>query len=563
MSKQTRIKIIIGAVLLAIIAVALLLMWKNKEDAENLEYVKAEYMIPEGEAMLILETEVSESNVLKRGESLYLPYSIASMLNDGFYDDEDEDDKTLTYVLPGEIIRITPDQKYYMSNDERIYTGDPVFIKENDTDYMDLAFLAKLSDMTYEYLTGPDRVIIHYDWKDYLFYEMKNEAPVHVRPDAMSGITMKLPEGEKVYYIGGYGNNKNDFVKIMTKQGLFGYVQRKHMGGSEHIYQESTFVEPQEDHILYDEKIKLGWWYVASTGGNLTYDECTRNAKAMNVLSPTWISLADDEGNIKSFADIKYVGRAHDDGFKVWIMVDFPDGEVSPHQNLSRNFARDRLIKNLIDETLSVGADGINIDFEALSVQTGVHFVQFIKELSVRCHLAGLVLSVDNLVPTAYTAHYDVESQAKFADYIVLMSYDEHYAASKEAGSVASIGFVRDAVTKTAKYCERSRIVMGLPFYTRLWKNSSAGLTSEVLSINAQEKYISKNDLKKSWDETTCQNIIDFTADNIHYTMWCEDVSSITYKCADAVSGNLGGVACWRLSLETPEIWTIIDQYIK
>ena len=565
MSKHTKIKIIIGAVLLVILAVALLLMYFKKRPEENLTRVQLTNNLPEGEVMLILENEVSKSNAIKRGESLYIPYALAAeKINDGFYDDEDENDLTLTYVLPKEIIRLIPDKKYYLDNDDRVYTTDPVYICENDVFYIEISFLAGLSDMRYEYHEDPERLILHYEWNDYLYYEMQDETPVHLLPDVTSGVTMTLMSGTKAYYIGGYGNGKNDFIKIMTVDGLFGYVQRKHIGSSKHEYQESTYKAPEEDHLLYDGKVKLGWGYVASKSGNLTYDECTRNIKGMmNVISPTWLSLADNDGHINSFAEQRYVGRAHADGFKVWILVDFPDGVVSPHQNLSRNSARDLLIANIIEETLAVGADGVNIDFEALSVQTGVHFVQFIKELSVRCHQAGLVLSVDNLVPSPGTAHYDIETQAKFADYIIVMTYDEHYAASKEAGSVASINFVRNSITNTAKVCERSRIVMGLPFYTRLWKTTDEGVTSEVYSITAMEKFISKNDHKKVWDPETCQNYIEYMKGSAKYQMWCEDETSISYKCADAVSGELGGVAAWRLGLENPDIWSIINQYIK
>ncbi len=541
-----------------------LLLMSFAEPKENYERVTADYNIPDTEAMIILENEPYEKNALVANETVYIPYElIKEKLDDRFYDDENEEDDTLTYVLPKEIRRLYPNKKYYLSNDERIYSKAPVYLEEDGVYYIDLVFLGSISDMRYKTYKNPNRVIINYEWTDYLYYEMMDETPVHIEPDVTSGVTMMLEAETKAYYIGGYGNRKTDFVKIMTENGLFGYVQRKHIGSSKHEYQSSSYVEPEQVHLLYDEKIKLGWWYVADEPGNLTYDECTGNVKGMNVISPTWFSLADDVGNIESRGDKRFVGRAHADGYKVWIMVDFPDGEVSPHNNLSINENRDRLIANIIEETLKLGADGVNIDFEALSEKTGVHFVEFIKELSVRCHLAGLVLSVDNLVPSARTAHYDIETQAKFADYIVVMTYDEHYAASKEAGSVASINFVRRSITDTAEMCERSRIIMGLPFYTRLWKSDVNGLSSQVLSMHETEKYITKNKLEKNWDSVTCQNVIEYDKNNVHYSMWCEDKDSIMYKCADAVSGNLGGVACWRLNLETEDIWQVIDQYIK
>ncbi len=565
MNKQLRIKIIIGAVLLAVCGVALLLMALKKKSNENLTLETVEYELQEGEVMLILENEVDSDRALKRGESIYIPYTLAKeKINGDFYDDEDEDDVTLTYVLPKEIIRLTPDQPYYMSNDTRITPVDPILIEEYGELYIEINFLASVSDMRYEYYEDPDRLILHYEWKDFLYYEMADKTPVHVEPDVSSGISMMLSKGSKVYYIGGYGNRKDDFIKIMTENGLFGFVQRKHVGASQHEYQASSYVEPEPAFILNDEKVKLGWWYVASTVGNATYSECIRNAKgSMNVISPTWISLADNNGAIRSFAESRYVQRAHADGFKVWILVDFPDGVVSPHQNLSRNSARDVLIKNLVDEAVRVGADGLNIDFEALSEQTGVHFVQFIKELSVRCHEKGLVLSVDNLVISKRTAHYDIESQAKFADYIVMMTYDEHYASSKEAGSVASIGFVRDSITAAAEVCDRERILMGIPFYTRRWMLEGGALTNEALTMIQMEDFIDKKKQSKIFDATTCQNYVEFMDGVTLNRIWCEDATSVAYKCADAVSGQLGGVACWRLGQETDDVWTIINTYIK
>ncbi len=564
MKKIRRLKLIIGTVLSLTITAALFSACGSTAGSGNAKVTDFGQLTPEGEAQLILDTDLSDRNALLRGDGIYIPYDIAAdKLNKDFYDDEDPEDKSLTYVLPKEIIRIYPDRGYYMSNDEKVYTNDPILITENGVTYIELAFLAGLSDMRYEFHSDPDRVIIHYQWIDFLHYMIETAAPVYVSPDLKSDVAMVLDANTEVHYIGGYGNKKSDFIKIMTDDGLFGYIQRKHIGSTRHVYQASSYTEPASDFLLSDEKLKLGWWYVATKVGNSSYDDVTKETHGMNVICPTWISLADNDGGITSFAEGRYVGRAHAAGYKVWILVDFPDGVVSPHQNLSRNSARDVLIKNLVNEAVSVGADGLNIDFEALSVQTGVHFVQFIKELSVRCHQAGLILSVDNLVPMARTAHYDIETQAKYADYIVVMAYDEHYATSPEAGSVASIGFVRDAIDKVAEVCDRNRIILGLPFYTRLWKSTNGELTSEALTIKQMEKYIKEKKLEKVWDEKTCQNYVEYSADGTGYRMWCEDTKSLAYKCADAKNGELGGVAGWRLGFENADVWSIINQYIE
>lgn len=62
----------------------------------------------------------------------------------------------------------------------------------------------------------------------------------------------------------------------------------------------------------------------------------------------------------------------------------------------------------------------------------GNSYIQFIRELSLKCANNGIVLSVDNYVPSDYTAFYNRAEQALFADYVVIMAYDEHYAGSRK-----------------------------------------------------------------------------------------------------------------------------------
>ena len=80
------------------------------------------------------------------------------------------------------------------------------------------------------------------------------------------------------------------------------------------------------------------------------------------------------------------------------------------------------------------------MDIESLSFDAEEGYIQFIRELSIACRRAGLVLSIANYVPTASSAHYNRREQGIVADYVIIMGYDEHYSGMSEAGSTASIG---------------------------------------------------------------------------------------------------------------------------
>lgn len=190
------------------------------------------------------------------------------------------------------------------------------------------------------------------------------------------------------------------------------------------------------------------------------------NTKGINVISPTWFALTDSEGNFSSFASSAYVKRAHDMGIEVWGLIDnFSNKDaVDTYELLSYTSRREKLTENLVNTALEYGLDGINVDFESISQDAGTHFIQFIRELSVTCRKNGLVLSVDNYVPTGYTDHYDRKEQGVFADYVIIMGYDEHYSGSPEAGSVASIGFVEDGIRRTVDQVPAEKVINAVPF---------------------------------------------------------------------------------------------------
>ena len=87
------------------------------------------------------------------------------------------------------------------------------------------------------------------------------------------------------------------------------------------------------------------------------------------------------------------------------------------------------------------------------------------------CRVNNLVLSVDNYVPKGYNTHYHREEQGVMADYVIIMGYDEHFAGSYEAGSVASYNYVKEGIEETLRDVPADKVINAVPFYTRLTKS--------------------------------------------------------------------------------------------
>ena len=259
--------------------------------------------------------------------------------------------------------------------------------------------------------------------------------------------------------------------------------------------------------------------------------------------------------------------KAHALGLEVWGLIDNFDPQVSSYEVLSSTAARERLVNALIAEAIKHDLDGLNIDFEELTLETGVHYVQFLKELSVKCRANGIVLSVDNYVPFSYTAYYDLKTQGKVVDYVVIMAYDEHHGGSETAGSVASIGYVEQAIKNTCELVPNAQIIMGMPFYTRLWQekteNGEVKVSSETKSMYAAETELSRYGVTAMWDETTKQYYAEYEQGGSVYKMWLEEEDSLREKLSRISEAKLAGTALWRLELEKDEVWDVIREYAK
>lgn len=372
--------------------------------------------------------------------------------------------------------------------------------------------------------------------------------------------------------------------KVMTEDLIIGYIEKKHLNTP--MQKQLTVAEIPELSITgvqMDDPVVLGWSMIAGQAGNDTIYGQMESSKGINVISPTWFYLADNDGGIGSLASQEIVNAAHAKGIAVWGMVDnFTNSDITTAYILGDAEIRKKVIDSLISLALQYDLDGLNIDFESLQEEAGEPFIQFIRELSIQTRANNLVLSVDNYVPKAYTNLYNRKEQGVFADYVIIMGYDEHYNGSEEAGSVASIGYVTEGIQKTLNEVPANKVINALPFYTRMWTVSERAdsemaeaptdadgnlITYKINEVQtlpmgqAIETAKSHSNAAISWDETTKQNYAEWTNGNGKVMLWLEDETSLDAKLQVMKSNNLAGVAVWQLGYGEPFAWDVINKY--
>lgn len=501
----------------------------------------------DGEAALILGTEKLDQKALISGDDVYLPIDVVDgYLNQRYY--WDSENKKILYATPSSLT----EEKASDS------AGGMVWLKDNSV-YLHLDYVKKYTDIDAYINKDPDRIAIQNKFSNIETVTVKKDTVIRYRGGIKSEILTEVPKNTVLRLL----NEGEDWDQVATDDGYIGYIQKKKVSAADATTYERDFKSETYTYLTMDEPVNLVWHQTTSTDANNYFSDATQNMTGVNVISPTWFSIADNSGNITNIASGEYVMQAHEKGLKVWGLVDNFSENISTTTVLSSTSARQNLEGQLIAGALKTGLDGINVDFESLSEDVGIHFLQFLRELSIQCHENNLVLSVDNPVPENFTSHYDRAEQGKVTDYVIIMGYDEHYVGS-EAGSVASLPWVEQGVKDTLTEVPAERTILAVPFYTRLWKTTDGGaLTSEAIGMDQAQKVIADNGAETYWDKTTSQNYGTYEGDGATYQIWLEDSKSIAEKVKLISKYKLAGVAEWKLGFENSGIWKTIAKNLS
>ena len=315
-------------------------------------------------------------------------------------------------------------------------------------------------------------------------------------------------------------------------------------------------------------KINLVWDHVSNDSPNLAIE---RSIKGLDVISPTWFAVVNEEGLVFNKADSKYVADAHSKNYKVWALLSNSFDRELTKKILASDQAQENIIKQMVTYVSVYDLDGINVDFENIYDSDKDRFTAFIRKLGTALKEQNVVLSVDVTTPSRasfWSLCYDRKELALIADYIMVMTYDEHWRLSPISGSVASIGWVEKGLKATLAEVPEKKLLLGIPLYTREWEETTndkgeISVKSRALSMAQADKQIADNQASVIWLEDKGQHYAEYTKDNKRYRIWLEDVTSIKLKAKLVHKYGLAGTALWRKGFEKEEIWDVLQDTIK
>lgn len=555
-----------AAVLLVVVAVIALVTHVVKKYTPTSEVMDSrEYfgLQEEDQIALVIQNRVSQYKGILADDVCYADFELVkTLLNDRFYWDSEAN--LLRYTTPSDIIETTVGSSQYTATGRTENVGYEIVKVKGTKVYLALDFVKQYTNIDYELFTEPNRVVITDEWGEKEVARIRKKGKVRYQGGIKSPILREVQKNEVVTVL----EPMEDWTGILTQDGYFGYIQNSRLTDQHTEKTESAFEEPVYTSIKKNYKINMVWHTISDMDSNYSIIYDIAAVKGVNTISPTWFTIADNDGNLQSLALADYVETAHRNDMEVWPLIDnFLEG-IDTTKVLSSTASRERIENQLIASAIEIGFDGINVDFESIPESAADGYLQFMREMSVKCRANGLVLSVDVPVPMPFTEHYNRKELGTVCDYVIVMGYDEHYSGSEQAGSVASLGFENQGILDTREVVPAEKIISGIPFYTRLWNtvtnaDGTTTVTSEAMGMAEGAQRLENNNVKAQWDDATSQNYAEFEGDDGSlYQMWLEDDRSIEEKMTLVDDYDLAGVAIWRLGFENDTVWDVILKYL-
>lgn len=510
------------------------------------------------EANLVIfgDNIIPDNKPFVENTGIYLPKDVIEK----FLDEYIYYDKVATKVIittKNEVYKLKIDENKMTKNFEEVSIDNPAKM-ENGQAYIDINLFKDIYNVKVGYNEKTSTISI--DKKSTADIPVKyNNVKVYEDISTKSSVVDTISKNSTVTV---YSDslNHNRWYKVKTDNGIVGYIPKNNVDFVDDKYEidENDTNEEQKEH----EKITMFWQY----GSNLK--TLGNKIEGVDVVSPTWYELQNTSGEISSKFSQDYYNKAKENGYKIWPIVtngidsaNYMPADTSAMLNSEKS--RENFIKNLLKIAKDNKLDGINIDFESMKEEDRLVYTQFIRELAPILRNEGLKVSVDMY----FVSYIDRKGIGAASDYAILMGYDQRGGWSSEAGSISEISWVDnniDALINSSNI-PAEKIILGVPFYSRLWtqKSGDSKPTTKVYNMQDCQEFLKTNNLTATLDEKSGQNYAEYTKGSVTYKLWLEDIESLKKRIELVNKYNLAGISGWQKGLETDNVWDTIRENMK
>ncbi len=432
-------------------------------------------------------------------------------------------------------------------------------IQKGSRVYIGEAYLE--AEYAFEIEKGKDgRLVVAHDTstvKEVMRVKSKNTA-LRTLPHRKGLVVEQVPRNEELIV---FGATDNGYLRVQSESGVIGFVAEKDVvAAGQTVEKQDKVYEPLPLAYPLNEKVNLVWdQMTVKTAGNWGATKYAPLASA-NVISPTWFEFADEEGNLIDRGHETYVAEAKARGLQVWALMSHNFAQPQYTEPiLTSTQKRQHVINQLVAATTRYGIQGINIDIENVQKHFSNEWVQFMRELYPQLNARGITVSVDTYMPAAWSAYYEREKVSEVVDYFIVMAYDQHWGGSPQAGPTSGLIWVEEGIQLKLEEVPADKLVLGIPFFTRVWEEKGDTLTSKAYAMTEAAKLIERRGVTPTLDAEYGVPFASYTEGDTTYKVWLEDLDTMRKRVELIETYGLAGYAGWKLGLEDHAIWPILE----
>lgn len=521
---------------------------------------------PSNKVNLVIEgsiAEESDSPLIENGELLFPIETIKKYIDPNAFWDEKAGKAVFT--TRNKVLIMKTGKLTAMVNAKPVDLNIPVRLVEGKP-YIPIQMLDEMFGINLTWIEQNHVAVLDYRKNTAQVAEvLKDNRAVRLKPSRWSPVVRKdVDAGEILRVFGEDGR----WYRVRTEDGFVGYIEKKHV--KTELVAATDTVEPSVGGTPWKPehgKINMTWEYVGKKNPDTSK---LKSISGLDVVSPTWFTITDSQGTVANKAGNAYMKWAHNNGYKVWALVSNGSDPDITSGFLNNTDTREKIIQQLLIYAKLYKLDGINIDFENIYLRDKGMLTQFMRELTPLLKEQGLIVSIDVTFRSSsenWSMCYDRKALGGIVDYMAVMAYDQYWASSPVAGSVAELDWVESNLLRILEEVPAEKVLLGLPFYTRVWKeevvDGNAKLSSSAVSMETVEKLLSENKPQVVWDKESGQHYAEYKTGKVTNKIWIEDSDSINLKSSLVHKYDLAGAASWRKGFESEDVWAVLQDNLK
>lgn len=280
------------------------------------------------------------------------------------------------------------------------------------------------------------------------------------------------------------------------------------------------------------------------------------HADAMGAIAPDWFRATDDDCTLEILPDADATPPAGD-ALLLPRLANF-DGRRWTSDTTSRLLAdedaRACLAEQVVDELVQRGADGLNVDFEAIAVADADNLVAWMEILREQLHAHGLRLTID--VAVADPA-FDLPRLGRIADAVILMAYDQHHE-NGTPGPIAARSWLHARIDEARAVVDPTRLVVALGSYCYDWPTAPAG---SATARTVPEAFALAADVGVAPITVVDTGNLRFDYADPQggaHEVWCLDATAGADALALLEARGISRTALWRAGSEDPSWWPVL-----